>query len=510
MATIQSISEGLLYFILYSILGWICETVFCSVSQKQPVNRGFLKGPYCPIYGFGAMVILLVSRPVIQYPILVFLVSMLSATALEYLTSWILETVFQIRWWDYSDRRFNLNGRVSLKFSLLFGIMGWVTVCFLNPALAELLSVIPAGHRRMLSNVLATVCFLDFVITLNTLLGFTQRMKNLQAELLELQQYNKQYAWLDVKDLDGSLERLRAVCLREGASPVSAKVLSMLDSIAEKRRQGNRLLRAFPDMDARDFSDALASMRETVRQQGEAFWDRTWTAAKHFGQRSASAGKQTARAVSARLDFYNLFWVFTVASLLGYLVETAYCLVTTGVVESRQGMLYGPFNQVYGFGAVLMVLLLSHLSEKNDRWLFAGSALLGGAFEAMCSLAQEKAFGSVSWEYSEHMLSFAGGRTSLLFMFFWGVLGVFFIKGIYPRLSGLIRRIPHRQKIPLTVLLSIYFCINLLLSSAAVYRWAERTRGAPPANQSEVFLDRQYPDSYMTEVYPNMRIIDKS
>lgn len=86
------------YFIIYSIIGWICETIFCSVRERRFVNRGFLKGPYCPIYGFGAVAILMVSLPVRQWPLAVFPLAMAAATALEYFASWLLEKLFQIRW----------------------------------------------------------------------------------------------------------------------------------------------------------------------------------------------------------------------------------------------------------------------------------------------------------------------------------------------------------------------------------------------------------------------------
>lgn len=503
---IESFSEGLLYFILYSMIGWVCETVFCSLLERRFVNRGFLRGPYCPIYGAGALAILLVSQPFLDSPLLVYLAAMAAATLLEYFTSWLMEQLFQIRWWDYSDRRFNLNGRVCPQFSLVFGVMGWAMAYFLHPGVENLVGRLPQSAQRLLSNALIFLFLMDLLSTLNQLLGFTQRLQKLQEELRELLESNRQHGWFDARDWEGSLARLRELSLQNPDNPHAAETLALLDSIAEKRAQGSRLLSAYPNMKPHraDLEEALESIRTRVWVRGEALWNRLWAAVKRFGALAARAGRRAAGKTVSRLSYYNLFWVFAVAGVTGYFVEMAYCLITTGGIESRQGMLYGPFNQVYGFGAVLMVVLLAPLSRKGGLRLFAGSVLVGGAYEVLCSLIQEKLFGSVSWQYEDDLFSIAGGRTSLVFVFFWGILGVWLIKGIYPWLMRNIRRIPRRQSAFLTAVLSVALAANMLLSGAAVHRWAARDRGALPANTWEEYLDREYPDSVMEEVYPNL------
>lgn len=204
--------------------------------------------------------------------------------------------------------------------------------------------------------------------------------------------------------------------------------------------------------------------------------------------------------------FYKMVWVFALSAALGVFIEMVFCFIFKGRFESRQGMLYGPFNQVYGFGAVIMVVLLHRLAKYKDRWLFLGSALVGGAFEYLCSLLQETMFGTASWEYSEHQFNI-GGRTSLLYMFFWGILGTILIKAIYPRLSALIERIPNRQGVFFTWVMVILLSADMLLSALAVDRWAERASGLTPGNAVELFLDGNYPDEMLKEIYPNMELL---
>ncbi len=122
----------------------------------------------------------------------------------------------------------------------------------------------------------------------------------------------------------------------------------------------------------------------------------------------------------------------------------------------------------------------------------------------VCSIAQEAAFGSVSWEYSDQPFSFLGGRTSLLYMFFWGVLAVVYIKNIYPWMSSLIDRIPARAKHFWTWIIAAVLCADMALSAVAVNRWSARLDDLPAQNSMEIWLDDYYPNDMLQEIYPNM------
>jgi len=111
------------FFLLYCFIGWIIESTYVSVVNKKFVNRGFMRGPVIPIYGCGAMLMLLVAQPVIKYPVAVFFAGLISCTILEYVTGYLMEKIFKVRYWDYSDLRFNINGYVCLGTSLSWGAL---------------------------------------------------------------------------------------------------------------------------------------------------------------------------------------------------------------------------------------------------------------------------------------------------------------------------------------------------------------------------------------------------
>ncbi len=209
------------------------------------------------------------------------------------------------------------------------------------------------------------------------------------------------------------------------------------------------------------------------------------------------------------MGYYKLFWFFMIGSFLGVVVELIYCLVTKHAVESRAGVIYGPFNPVYGFGAVLMALLLGRLANKRDIWIFFGAMLVGGLFEYFCSLWQELSLGTVSWEYS-HTPFNLDGRTNLMFSFFWGILGLFWVKDLFPRISQLIERIPKKVGIPLTWLLTAFMVFDMGISWMAVDRQVERHHGIPPQNTVDYFLDRTYPDEFLKKIYPHMIFVNQT
>lgn len=203
-------------------------------------------------------------------------------------------------------------------------------------------------------------------------------------------------------------------------------------------------------------------------------------------------------------DFYKLFWIFFVACILGVLLETVFCRIWYGTWMSRTGLIYGWFNPIYGFGAVLMTLCLRPFGRRSNGWLFVGGMLVGGAFEYVCSLLQEKMFGTVSWEYSSNPLNI-GGRTSLSLMLAWGVLAILWLRWLLPQLSGQIERIPARVGVPLTWVLVAFMVFNMAMSAMAVGRQSLRREGIPPQSVLEQFFDQTYPDERLQEIYPSMR-----
>ena len=193
---------------------------------------------------------------------------------------------------------------------------------------------------------------------------------------------------------------------------------------------------------------------------------------------------------------------------LGDIIETIFCRATAGVWMSRSSVVYGPFSIVWGLGAVLLTAVLYRYRDRSDSFVFLFGTVLGGAYEYVCSVFTELVFGTVFWDYS-HLPFNLGGRINLLFCFFWGIAAVVWLKLCYPRLSGLIERLPIRLGKRLTWIMIVFMVINILVSALALARYTQRHTmpDAPPTALSQL-LDQRFPDERMEHIYPNAKLVD--
>lgn len=201
----------------------------------------------------------------------------------------------------------------------------------------------------------------------------------------------------------------------------------------------------------------------------------------------------------------KLIWVFLVSAFLGDIVETLYCRAVGGVWMSRSSVLYGPFSIVWGIGAAVLTLVLSKFAEKSDRYIFLVGALLGGVYEYACSLFTELVLGTVFWDYSWMPFNI-NGRTNLLYMCFWGMLSVVWIKIVYPKMSAGIEKLPALHGKIITWVLVAFMICNALLSAMAMIRYTQRQEGIAAQNIIDVFLDMNYEDEKVEKTWPNMVI----
>jgi len=172
----QRFEMGILYFFFYSVLGWVYETILCSVRERKFVNRGFLYGPYCPIYGFGALLVILVLGRV-ENPIVLFFASTILTCSLEYATSWVMEELFHARWWDYSNRKFNINGRICLLGAVAFGTFSVVLLKYLHPAVSAYIEQLSQETITILSFSLFVFMLADTVVTISKFWEFDDIMR---------------------------------------------------------------------------------------------------------------------------------------------------------------------------------------------------------------------------------------------------------------------------------------------------------------------------------------------
>lgn len=166
-------------FIIYSFFGWCLEMVACSISTKKIVNRGFLLGPICPIYGCGCLLITVLLKGYLNDPILLFVMAFVLCLLLEYFTSYVMEKLFKARWWDYSDRKYNLNGRICLDNGVAFGILGLLLSYVINPFVVKMLSYIPLNVFNIVGVVLLVVFVVDYAVSFKIIRGFSKVAKNI-------------------------------------------------------------------------------------------------------------------------------------------------------------------------------------------------------------------------------------------------------------------------------------------------------------------------------------------
>lgn len=214
------------------------------------------------------------------------------------------------------------------------------------------------------------------------------------------------------------------------------------------------------------------------------------------------------------LNFFNLFWVFTICCVLGLAIEDIYhiTVVDPGHYQDRAGLLYGPFSPIYGFGAVLMTVALNRFHDKNPVLIFLVSAVIGGCFEFFTSWFMQTAFGIVAWDYTGTFLSI-DGRTNGMFMAMWGVLGLVWIKLLLPIMLKVVNLIPWNWRYAVTTVCAALMLCDCLLTLAALDCWYQREAGTMDyTNPSAIvqFCNTHYDDAFMQDRFQTMTMNPQS
>ena len=220
-----------------------------------------------------------------------------------------------------------------------------------------------------------------------------------------------------------------------------------------------------------------------------------------------------------KLNYFNLFWVFFVCSVLGLILEEVWHMVVVdpGVYQDRAGMLFGPFSPIYGFGAVLMTMALNRFYKKNPLIIFLVSALIGAAFEVFVGWFMQTSFGVVSWSYS-HIRLFGmpdpiavltGGRTCTPFACMWGLGGLIWIKVLLPRLLKLINMIPWKRRYSATVILTAVMLIDGVMTLQSLDYWYQRVNGTVRNIPVAQFYDKHFDNEYMENRFQSMTMSPK-
>ena len=263
-ACVSPLQRGCFTFLLllaYSFLGWCGEMVYCSIGQRKLCEkRGFLNGLLCPIYGHGALVVLLALDGGCENPLLTFLLGAVLTSAVEYITSYGMEKLFHMRWWDYSRYRFHLRGRVCLLNSALFGLASVFLCHFANPPIARRLGALfAAGLGVPLALVLGVLYLADIAVSVRSALRVGSHLAKLHAVHDELAQ---------------RLEQLRAgqrqftEAQRQRLEEVRAEAQRKLHALYERQDFfDRRLLQSFPTLKSARHSEALSKLREYLENR---------------------------------------------------------------------------------------------------------------------------------------------------------------------------------------------------------------------------------------------------
>lgn len=242
------------YFILYSFAGWVLESVSKTIEQKKFVNSGFLNGPFCPIYGFGAIIMLLSLNGLKNKPFLLFVAAFFLLSIWEYLVGVFLEKTFKTKYWDYSHLKFNIQGRVCLKNSIFWGVLGVIFICFLHPFIESYIIKIPSSLLLYINIIIGIALSIDLSISIIAVTNFETAIKKIN----ELSESIKEKVE-ELKGLNG-IEKVKTV--EKNSIENIEKVIKELKIRQAKLKlkiykQANRLKKAFPSMKSESITGFL-------------------------------------------------------------------------------------------------------------------------------------------------------------------------------------------------------------------------------------------------------------
>lgn len=254
-----TLSQWILLFYIYCFLGWVVESTIVSVRQRRFVNRGFLNGPFLPIYGTGTILILLVAFPLKSYPLLVYIVGLVSTTILEYFTGLMMETVFKIKYWDYSEDKFNYKGRICLESSLFWGVLTLFVIYVINKPINYFVLSLDPYFVKIIS-IISSIFFIGDslysaynVLNLNRLLAFITKIK------VELESLSSQ-----VKEKASSISTPELKTLKTSIT----NLLKEYDAYTTKIKFSHKqLIKAYPSAKSKKFYDTFKELKAKVEDK---------------------------------------------------------------------------------------------------------------------------------------------------------------------------------------------------------------------------------------------------
>lgn len=262
----EQLFKILTYFIIYSFLGWVMESIVRSIAEKKIINTGFLIGPICPIYGIGAIIIFLFLNQFENNLFLLFLISIIVLTIWEYLVGVLLETIFHTKYWDYSDHKINFQGRVCLTNSICWGILGIIFVKFIHPFMQEMIAKVDIQLLHYIIGIISIVILVDVVISVI-------KIKNIKETLARIETLNK-----EIKEKLKQIKELTNEGEKEiEKNTATENIQKLVEKLKKKRnrtilhlyRNVYRLKKAFPAVNTKEIAEVLNKKIDDLKKQSK-------------------------------------------------------------------------------------------------------------------------------------------------------------------------------------------------------------------------------------------------
>lgn len=202
------------------------------------------------------------------------------------------------------------------------------------------------------------------------------------------------------------------------------------------------------------------------------------------------------------LNFHNLFYIFLTGCIVGHIIEGLWTLIKSGKLYNHSALVIGPFNIIYGMGAVALTIFLSKYAKKNKLSIFTSSIIMGTVLEYIASFFMEKLFGYVAWDYSKVPFNI-NGRVCLLYSVFWGFVGLLWMKKIYPKLTNLINNLDHEKSTRFMYVTILFLIFDAFLTYGAFNRAYDAEKGIPPENKVEEMYDKYFSKDYLINMTNN-------
>ena len=461
----QFLLDLLWYFVIFSFFGWVASSFRSLLLEKKFSNNGFLTSPFCPMYGFSAVICYTALKPFENSKLILFIGSTLILSALMVVVGVLVEKTLKFKPWDFSSSKFSIGNYITFPYALFLGLLGMLLVGLIIPVLRTAVEAIPFWVSLILVLCFCGIIVIDYVFSMITTIRLLRRIAKLKnsSELMD-----KGATEVEIQELEENYNRL------------------FTENILRKR-----LAHAYPDLTHMTYVKQINAKIEEIKQDNMKEYTQTFESKED-------------KPFAYGFCFTKLFYLFVIGSFIGTILETIWAFCVDGHFEMRVGMVYGPFIPVYGGGAWFFTAALYKLFKLNDTLVFVISAFVGASFEYFCSWLQEQMFGTVSWDYSDTPFNL-DGRTNLMYALIWGFLGLVWVRYLYPWTAKLIEKIPKRAGAIITTFLIVFMAFNGFMSVTATARWTQRTEGVPASNSFEEYLDEKFDNEKMEFLFPGMK-----